>query len=56
MTYVHTENFKMDKALIDKYEPTSNFWKTGHLGTFYRRFLDANEMIEDMDLIEEERS
>ena len=56
MTYAHAENYKMDRALIDKYENTSNFWKTGHLGTFYRRFLDANEMIEDMDLIEEERS
>ena len=44
---------KKDNSLNEKYENTSHYWKTGHLGTVYQRFLDANEVIDGLDAPEQ---
>ena len=53
MKCLHAENSTMNRELSEKYENTSNYWKTGRLGTFYGRFLDANGLIDSLDFAEE---
>ena len=39
----------------DKYSNTRHYWEKGHLGTMYQTFLDANEIIDNSDLSEEDK-
>ena len=50
---VHAEN--LGAAMKEKYDNTSSYWKGGHLGTFYQRFLDANELVEGLGIPEQEQ-
>ena len=34
----------------DKFEGTLNYWKTGRLGSVFQCFLDANNIIESINL------
>ena len=48
---------EMDKDVCEQYESTSNYWKTGHLGTIFQRFLDANDLIDGLeDLSKQEKT
>ena len=38
----------------DKYENTKHYWETGRLGTFYQFFIDANEVVENCSMFDEE--
>ena len=35
-----------------QYSETSNYWKTGRIGTAYQAFIDANDIIEKSNLPE----
>ena len=37
----------------EKYKRTRHYWKEGRLGTVYQTFLDANELIDELDISEE---
>ena len=45
------ENLDID----EKYENTKHYWKKGWLGTVYRTFIDANDIIESSDISEEQK-
>ena len=40
----------------EKYDNTKHYWKRGWLGTVYQCFLDANKIIDDCDMLEEEKN
>ena len=47
----NAENSEIDQ----KYENTKHYWKTGWLGTNYRTFVDANDIIESSEILEEQK-
>ena len=55
---IHTKNVHSktgaNATLEEKYHSTRNYWRTGYLGTVYQTFLDANDVVEAMNLSEEE--
>ena len=48
----HVLKMQKDNSLNEKYENTSHYWKTGHLGTVYQRFL-VDEVIDGLDAPEQ---
>ena len=53
MKISHVESMQTNSSIVEKYESTAHYWKTGHLGTVYRRFLDANDIIDGLMVSEE---
>ena len=47
----NAENSEIDQ----KYENTNHYWKTAWLGTIYRTFIDANDIIKSSDILEEQK-
>ena len=39
----------------EKYSSTKFYWERGKLGTLYQVFMDANDLIEQSDLSEDEK-
>ena len=59
MTKNHVNIEQVDGTILDddleedaQYSETSNYWKTGRLGTAYQAFIDANDIIEKSNLPE----
>ena len=44
-----------DFVETDKYPDTCHYWKTGRLGTEFQTFTDANEIIDNSNLSEENK-
>ena len=44
-----------ESILDDKYSGTKHYWERGKLGSAYQTFLDANYLIENSDLSEDEK-
>ena len=38
----------------EKYENTEHYWKTGRLGTFYQFFIDANDVLDNCNKLNNE--
>ena len=45
-----------DDSKDDIFTSTENYWRTGKLGTSFQAFLDANSLVDDSGLDEEERT
>lgn len=45
----------LDHENDERYDNTKHYWKKGWLGTVYQCFLDANKIIDDCDMLEEEK-
>ena len=44
-----------DSDIDEKYERSEHYWKTGRIGIAYHVFLDANSIVEESNLSNEEK-
>ena len=50
----HRKPQQIDDLINGKYENTEHYWKNGWLGSTYQTFLDANDIIEEVDFSPED--
>ena len=49
-------SFNEGSTIDEIYENTEHYWRRGWLGTIFRTFLDANEVIDSSNLDEENKA
>ena len=47
-----TDTYELEND--EKYDNTEHYWKTGRLGTFYKFFIDANDVLDNCSMLDDE--